>query len=210
MPKSAHHSMAKQKKTSFNKKTQKQRKKKDSAGSAFLTVIIIALLTVAVGIYLLAKYGEKIPSYLIPKRTGQGVKIVNLYFSNEEGVELIGEKRKIERGTLTKEIKEAVNGIIKGPEENLTPTIPDGTRLLNVEVKDGVAFLNFSKEISENHPGGSSAEIQTIYSVINTITLNFPEIKMVQFLIEGEKAKTLAGHIDISSPLGPSAKFIKG
>ena len=77
-------------------------------------------------------------------------------------------------------------------------------------MKEEVAFLNFSKEISERHPGGSSAELQTIYSIVNTVTLNFPDIKKVQLLIEGKKVNTLAGHIDISFPLSQDKDLIKG
>ncbi|MBI5048114.1 MAG: GerMN domain-containing protein [Deltaproteobacteria bacterium] len=183
------------------------RKKRGSSGGAILTVIIIALITVVIGILLLTKYGEKLPSFLIPQKPE--IKTVNLYFSGDEGIALNAEKREIAKGSLTKEIKQSIEGLINGPKARLIPTIPDGTRFLGVEIKEGVAFLNFSKEISEKHPGGSSAELQTIYSIVNTITLNFHEVKRVQFLIEGKKAKTLAGHIDISFPLGHNKDFIK-
>lgn len=203
--------MAKKKIPPGNPKPQRSRRKKDSAGRAVLTVIIVALLTVIIGIYLLTKYSEKIPLYLIPKKISKPeMKTVNLYFSNDEGLALKAEKREIEKGALAKEIERSINALIKGPAEKLTPTIPDGTRLLGIEIKEGVAFLNFSKEISERHPGGSSAEIQTVYSIVNTVALNFSEIKKVQLLIEGKKAKTVAGHIDISFPLGPDKEFIKG
>ena len=56
------------KKTYSNPKPQRARKKWGNAGSAILTVIIIALLTVVVGIYLLARYGEKLPFSLIPQK----------------------------------------------------------------------------------------------------------------------------------------------
>lgn len=199
------------KKISSDAKPQRPRKKRGNAGSAILTVIIIALLTVVVGIYLLARYGEKLPFSLIsPKISKPETKTINLYFSNEDGLALKAEKREIAKGDLIKEIKQGIDSLIKGPKRNLTPTIPDGTRLLGVDVKDGIAFLNFSKEISDKHPGGSAAEIQTVYSIVNTVALNFPEIKKVQILIEGKKAKTIAGHIDISFPLKPEKEFIKG
>lgn len=203
--------MAKKKIPPHNPKPQRSRRKKNNTGSTALTVIIIAFLTVVVGIYLLAKYGEKIPPYLAPKKISKpAIKTVSLYFSNEEGLALKAEKRGIATGVLTKEVAEAVAELIKGPEGKLIDAIPDGTRLLGVEIKEDIAFLNFSKEISENHPGGSSAELQTVYSIVNTVTFNFPGIKKVQILIQGKKAKVLAGHIDISFPLGPDKDFIKG
>lgn len=199
------------KKTYSNPKPRRPGKKKGGSGSALLTVVIIALLTVVVGIYLLTKFGENIFPYLISQKVSKPeMKIINLYFSDEEGLVLKIEKRELSKGVMTKEIEEGINVLINGPLGKLTPTIPDGTKLLGVEIKDGVVFLNFSKEISEKHPGGSSAEIQTVYSIVNTVTLNFPDIKKAQILIEGKKTKTLAGHIDISFPLGPDKGFIKG
>ena len=199
------------KKIPSNPKPQRARKRQGNAGSTILTVIIIALLTAVVGIYLITRYGAKFPPSLIPHKISKpGTKTINLYFPNQEGLVLKAEKREIAKGDLTKEIQESVEGLIKGPQWNLTPSIPDGTRLLGVMVKEEVAFLNFSKEISERHPGGSSAELQTIYSIINTITLNFPDIKKVQLLIEGKKVNTLAGHIDISFPLSQDKDLIKG
>ncbi len=199
------------KKLYSNPKPQRPGKKKGGSGSALLTVVIIALLTVVVGIYLLTKFGENIFPYLISKKVSKPeMKIINLYFSDEEGLVLRVEKRELSKGVLKKEIEEGINVLINGPLGKLTPTIPDGTKLLGVEIKDGVVFLNFSKEISEKHLGGSSAEIQTVYSIVNTVTLNFPDIKKAQILIEGKKTKTLAGHIDISFPLGTDKGFIKG
>lgn len=189
----------------------KTRKRGNSTGRATITIIVVALLTVVVGIYLITEYGDKILPYLIPKKISRyEIKSVRIYFSNEEGKALKAEERDIAKETLSIEIREAIHALISGPKGGLTVTIPDGTRLLSVEVKDTVAFLNFSKEISDKHPGGSSAELQTIYSVVDTVTLNFPEIKKVQLLIEGKKVKTLAGHIDISFPLGPNKDLIKG
>ncbi|MBI5328198.1 MAG: GerMN domain-containing protein [Deltaproteobacteria bacterium] len=196
------------KKIPSSQKQQRLRKKRGIAGGAILTVIITALLTVALGIYLLTKYGEKLPTFLILQRPE--IKIINLYFSNDEGIALNAEKRKIVKGGLVKEIKQSLDALINGPKGRLISTIPNGTRLLDVEIKEEVAFLNFSKEISEKHPGGSYAEAQTVYSIVNTITLNFQEVKRVQLLIQGKKAKTLAGHIDISFPLGYNKDFIKG
>ncbi len=62
----------------------------------------------------------------------------------------------------------------------------------------------------ENHSGGSSGEIHTIYSLVNTIALNFPRIKEVQLLIEGRRRKTLAGHVEIDYPLTPDKTMVKG
>lgn len=175
------------------------------------TIIIVALLTFVAGIIFMAWYGEKILPPPVPKHAA--VREFKLYFSDVEGMGLEAEKRRVKKGparTLEARVKEAVDALIKGPEGALTPTIPEGTRLLSVEIKGTTAYVNFSSALARNHPGGSSGELQTIYSIVNTVTLNYPEAEAVQILVEGGKKKTLAGHIRIDLPLFPNKKMIKG
>ena len=61
--------------------------------------------------------------------------------------------------------------------------------------------LDFSPELARNHPGGSLAEMQTIYSIVNSILLTIPSLKEVQILVNGQSRETLKGHIDLRAPL---------
>lgn len=189
------------------KKQNKSPKPKKKNSSKWTSVIIIAALTMFIGIYLLAKYSGKIPVppiSIVPQKAK--MKTVLLYFSDDKNMKLDVEKRDIKKGASQEEIKEVVEELIKGPSEKLMPTVPEEAKLLSAAIKQGTAFLDFNSDISIKHPGGSSAEIQTIYSIVNTITSNFPEIKNVQILINGKKEKTLAGHIDISFPIAADMK----
>jgi len=85
----------------------------------------------------------------------------------------------------------------EGESKNL---IPQGTRLLSLKVKDGIATVNFSREFTDNFNGGAQLEALTIHSIVHTLT-QFPEIRRVRFLVEGQKLETLAGHLDISEPV---------
>ena len=68
----------------------------------------------------------------------------------------------------------------------------------------GCAYVDFSRAISEKHLGGTSGELATIASIVNTLAANFPEeIRKVRILIDGKEARTIAGHIDISRPIFP-------
>ncbi|MFN3699563.1 MAG: GerMN domain-containing protein [Dictyoglomus sp.] len=86
--------------------------------------------------------------------------------------------------------------------------IPKGTKLLGLSVKDSIAYVNFSEEFRKNHPGGSLGELLTIYSIVNTLT-EFPEIKKVQILINGAILETLAGHIDLTSPIERDLSIVR-
>ncbi len=131
---------------------------------------------------------------------------VSLYFMGAEEPELVAEKRIIGQAANTLgQIKLTIAQLIRGPTANLIPTIPDGTTLREVFLDEkGCAYVDFSRAISRNHPGGTTGELATISSIVNTLVTNFPEeVRKVQILISGKEAKTIAGHIDISMPISP-------
>ena len=138
-------------------------------------------------------------------------KEVLLYFSDSEGGYLVGEKRNIlKKNTVQDEAKETVVELIKGPNGKLIPTLPPRTELLTLQISDaGVARVNFTPALSKDHPGGSSAEMMTVYSIVNSLSLNFPQIKRVQFLIDGKPIATIVGHLSLEQPLSPKPDLIK-
>jgi spore germination protein GerM len=138
-------------------------------------------------------------------------KEVLLYFSGPEGEYLIGEKRKIlKKNEAKEEAKETIVELIKGPRGKLIPTLPPRTKLLTLQINDaGVAKVNFNPTLSKDHPGGSSAEMMTVYSIVNSLALNFPKIKRVQILIDGKPIETITGHLSLRQPVPPKPDLIK-
>jgi hypothetical protein len=72
----------------------------------------------------------------------------------------------------------------------------------------GVAYVDLSKEISEKPISGMDSEMLAVFSLVNSITMNFPAIKRVQILVDGRIAETLAGHVDLSHPLMPDPTLL--
>ena len=177
------------------------------AKSGYLPILLGPALAVIIGLFLISHYGD-----VVFKRTGRPVaqeKEIYAYFSSADGLGLQAEKRVIKKGTAEDELREALSQLVKGPsDKDLGNTLPEGTKIKGIKFQGHTAIIDFSHEIRDNHPGGSSGEIQTVYSIVNTIALNFPQFKDVQLLVDGKKAETIAGHIDITSPLGPDAKII--
>jgi len=138
-------------------------------------------------------------------------KEVLLYFSDNEGEYLVGEKRKILRKSAVQdEAKEMIIELIKGPNGKLIRTLPPRTELLTLEISDaGVARVSFTPALSKDHPGGSSAEIMTVYSIVNSLSVNFPQIRRVQILIDGKRIATIVGHLSLEQPVSPKPDLIK-
>ncbi len=82
----------------------------------------------------------------------------------------------------------------------LKRTLPSEAKLISIQVTDGLALVNFSKEFVTKHPGGSTGEIMTILSLVSSLTC-LPNIDRVQILVEGQRIDTIAGHAIVSGEL---------
>jgi len=104
---------------------------------------------------------------------------------------------------LTNRAKQILKIVMDGPMTNgLQPAIPKDTKLQGVFVStDRVLFVDFSSALSVNHPGGIVNEQATIYSIVDSLLYNLPEIQQVKILIGGTEQETLAGHCLLLLPL---------
>ena len=129
--------------------------------------------------------------------------IIHLYFANKENSFLIAEKRLLVQPDDPAQMgKLIIESLIKGPKEGLMRTISSDASLRALFVtKDKTAYVDLTKAAREKHPGGCKSEIITIYSIVNSLVLNIPEIDTVKILIDGRESMTLAGHIDLRFPL---------
>ena len=188
----------------------KRKKKRKGKLSLLLILIGVALLTIFI-------FRQEILNTFMPRpriekrKTLEKEKIVLLYFSDREDEYLVGEKREIlKRDKVDEEAKEAIIELIKGPKGKFVPTLPLRTKLLTLRVNDkGVAEVNFNKALSKDHPGGSSAEMMSVYSIVNSLILNFPQIKKVKILIEGKTGETIAGHLSLDQPISSKPDLIR-
>ena len=97
----------------------------------------------------------------------------------------------------------------KGSTTGLLATLPAETRVLDVFVQArGVAYVNLSAEAASGLPGGSRAELLTVYSIVNTIVTNFPAVSRVQIVVDDQIVPSLGGHVDLSRPLPPDMTLV--
>lgn len=131
-----------------------------------------------------------------------------LYFSDETAEYLVPERRNVEIASGSTVEKVILDELLKGPTEGgHFKTIPQETKVLSVETKDNVCFVNFSKEFIDKHSGGSAGERLTVYSIVNSLT-ELGTIDMVQFLIEGEKREEFI-HMTFNEPIVRDKSIIR-
>ena len=150
--------------------------------------------------------------FSFPRVTKAEERDVTIYFADENATGLVPEKRRARLGVDTAtDALTIMSELMRGPQSaGYYSTIPSDTRLLNAYALGNTLVLDFTHELQTNHPGGSTGELLTVYSIVNTMTMNLHGIRRVKILVEGEEVETLAGHLDLSKALIPDAKWAEG
>ena len=163
-----------------------------------ITLIIIIILGIA-GFIIYQKIQEnkqnnQISEYVPEEEitiSGLRQTLVSLYFNEKDTNTLIPEARSIDVKQLSKDpYNILMQLLLDGPKnEKLEKTIPDGTKINKIELKNNTIYLDISKEFIENHQGGAEAESRTVYSIVNTLT-QLNEVEAVKILIDGKEDAT--------------------
>ncbi len=133
-----------------------------------------------------------------------------LFYVDEQGTGLTGVEREVLYGEGTiEQAKRIVEAQIAAPPEPLASAIPTGTALRRVFfTKAGDMYVDLSPELRQNHPGGTTNEILTVYAIVSALTTNLPAVTGVQILIDGKEVDTLVGHLDLRRPIERDLKWI--
>lgn len=114
--------------------------------------------------------------------------IITLYFMDKEKGEIEPEARQIDvRMLLEKPYEVLINMLIEGPKnENLTGIIPRDTKINNIELKDGIVYIDFNDYFIKEQNLGEAQEKMIINSILKTL-LELKEVNGIKILINGEE-----------------------
>jgi germination protein M len=174
-------------------------------------LLVVAIVTVVAVLVLILRQRDAYESAPaespVDEELVPGVQSVQLAFADLGATSLRTERREIvvpedSAGRAKSILKE----LARGPEAGgSVGTLPKGTVIRSVFFDGtGGVYVDFSRELIDNHPGGSAGELFTIRSIVRTLELNFPEIESVSFLVDGKEIETIAGHIDATVPFAVS------
>jgi spore germination protein GerM len=137
-----------------------------------------------------------------PMQNGEGNRQVTLFFA-AEGTRLVRETRDIEPCEDDDAcLKSVLDELLNGPVGEFGETVPEGTTVDAVLIEGNQATIEFSRTFSDEMLSGSSAEMLAVYSVVDTVAVNFPQIQRVKINVDGNKGVILR-HLDLSDPLVP-------
>jgi hypothetical protein len=134
-----------------------------------------------------------------------------LYFASEDGLRLVPTERE---GPLAEGAVAQARSILEAQFNAEAPaplvsTIPKGALLRGIFVSErNEVFVDLDPGIRTAHPGGAFQELMTVYTIVNALLTNLPNLHEVQILIGGQEADTLAGHVDLRRPLRKNESLI--
>jgi germination protein M len=135
-----------------------------------------------------------------PTTSAKDTMTVNVYFARDEKVAAAG--RVILK---TQSVgAAAMRALLEGPAAaehaaGMSTTIPEGTTLLGLDIKNGTATVDLSKEYASG--GGSLSMMMRLAQVVFTLT-QFPSVTGVNFMLDGKPIDVLGGEgIIIDHPM---------
>ena len=135
-------------------------------------------------------------------------KELNLYFTNEEGNQLVPEARQVYYNGNTPIEKVIVEQLLRGPgESGHYATLPSDTRIVGVSVADGIAYVNLGKQfVDEALP--VDAQIP-IYSIVNSL-IDAGNVSQVQISINGDTSLLFKDKVDMNELFQVNHELEKG
>ncbi len=97
--------------------------------------------------------------------------------------------------------REIIKTLFAGPSKSgLERLWPEETTLNAFFISDdGKAYVDLDPAPGMTNNMDARLELLTLYSLVNSLTLNIPGIKMVKILVQGKDAPTLGGHLDMDA-----------
>ncbi len=178
-------------------------------------LIAIAILAVFAGLVAVVSWqrsgsDDAIPGLDDAQQAAAGVAAdadvwtVSLFFPGT-GTRLRAERHELPPSDdATARVASLVTALLAGPRgAGMRSPLPDTVALRKVYLSDdGTAYLDLESPDGAPPPAsGSTREMLTVYSLVNSVLLNFEEIETLVLLWNGRQLETFAGHLDTTRPL---------
>jgi len=169
----------------------------------YVVILLVMVMSLAVWLHEPQQVVEE-ESLTVETEESAPPRDVILYFSLAQEPVLYPETRQIDAcDSDISCIKGLVAALAEGPQATggMVRVVPEGTQLNGVHIEEDLVTLDFNARLVNGHPGGSLSELLTVYALIDSIAANFPHLRQMQLLFDGQPRGTLKGHIDVIQPV---------
>ena len=172
--------------------------------AALLTIVVLAVPRVSRLLTRTVPEDEPAAEEARPAREEEGAgraeRTINvkLFFQAADRPGLVMEERTVPFSSdLGTQLKAVVNELIQGSKSGLVATLPPEAKVLEVFVSArGVAYVDLSKEASQG-TAGSHDELLSVYSIVNSLTVNFPAVRSVMSAVSGRLRSTWPASVSV-------------
>ena len=141
-------------------------------------------------------------------------KYVTLYFSSNDGTEMREISTKLTHDMTVPLAQLLVEQLLKGPDEisdantsEVRDTIPSGTKINSITIRDHVCYVEFSREFMNVQADVKGAVV--VYSIVNTLC-ELSDVSKVQFTIDGEQQETYGDVKDFAGSFERNLDMVRG
>jgi hypothetical protein len=177
--------------------------------------VALVVLVGGLAVWFLTGHGRRV-RHLGPRLVETGGErvslLADLYFPADGGG-LKAERRELAVTRSPRDqVRKVVEALLAGPTApGLARPLPKevalGTVLLG---SDGIAYVDLQWANHDEPPAaGSDAELQMVYSLVDSIALNVAQAPRVVLLWNGAQRQTFSGHLDTSQPLVPMRELAR-
>ncbi len=113
---------------------------------------------------------------------------LTLYFASADGQSLVKKEQTVYYSKNVSKERLIMDYLLRGPQEDdAKDVIPSGTKVLSVNVTDGVCYVNFDSGITKA-TSGVNANI-TLYAIVNSLT-ELDSVNKVQIMVDGSQTQS--------------------
>jgi hypothetical protein len=189
-------------------------------------LLLILLIGLAAGVFYLRSLSKRV--FLEPSQRGEEAaraklsqyalqpnngttQLATLYFPALNEDKIVPESRSITWAQADVDrVRQIVLALAEGSHQGYGRVLPASASVHAVFLAaDGTAYIDLSNDILSDFEPGIQSETLVIYSIVNSIVINLPSVKRVQFLIQGQEVETLDGHADLTAAFTPDLTRVK-
>ena len=106
--------------------------------------------------------------------------------------------------------REVLTAFLEGPRgENLRSLFPRETLVRGIFQSGSTLVVDLEIPAREQWQGSAWEEYLAVMGLVNTVLMNFPELRQVKLLVDGMEQETLAGHVDIRYPMALQRELVE-
>jgi hypothetical protein len=170
-------------------------------------IVLVTMIAVGAGVLILLGRGRVRERDVVPHpfaSAGEAIlQTLHLYFGDPAGGGLVREDRSaVMPATLAERLTACIHELAQGSRVGNAPVLPPRAGLARAFVDPwGLAYLDFDAAIVA--APGDREEWLAVASIVRTVCENFPEVREVRFMVDGQVVTSLGGYVDLEEPLGP-------